>query len=326
MARIAPDITQRFGETPLVAVRRISAGLPVEIVAKMESFNPASSVKDRIGIAMVNDAEGRGLISPEGSVLIEPTSGNTGIALALVAAARGYRLILTMPDTMSLERRALLKAYGAELVLTEGAKGMKGAISKAQELMETVPGAFMLGQFENPANPRVHVETTAEEIWKDTDGQVDYIVAGVGTGGTLTGIYRGLSARRPGLRFVAVEPEESQVLSGGAPGPHKIAGIGAGFIPANLDAELLEGLRSRKLGEILPVASDQAMLMARRLAREEGLLVGISSGAAMVAAMRLAQRPESEGKRIVVIMPSSGERYLSTPLFAPAFDGSAPAT
>lgn len=326
MARIASDITQRFGETPLVAVRRVSAGLPAEIVAKIESFNPASSVKDRIGIAMVNDAEERGLIAAGRTTLIEPTSGNTGIALALVAAARGYRLILTMPETMSLERRALLKAYGAELVLTEGSKGMKGAIAKAMELMTTVPQAHMLGQFENPANPRVHVQTTAEEIWNDTDGMVDVIVAGVGTGGTLSGVYRGLAARRPSLRFIAVEPAESQVLAGGDPGPHKIAGIGAGFVPANLDPELLEGLRSRQLGEIVPVTSEQAILMARRLAREEGLLVGISSGAAMVAAMGIAQRPGMEGKRIVVIMPSSGERYLSTPLFSAPNDGSSDPT
>lgn len=315
MANIARNVTEHYGNTPLIELTKVTEGARARLVGKVESFNPASSVKDRIGIAMINDAEERGLIAPERTTLVEPTSGNTGIALAMVAAARGYRLVLTMPETMSLERRALLKAYGAEVILTEGPKGMKGAIARANELMATVPNAYMLGQFDNPANPGVHARTTATEIWNDTDGQVDYIVSGVGTGGTITGLYQALHARRPGLRFVAVEPAESPVLAGGEPGPHKIAGIGAGFVPGLFDPELLAGLRDKSVGEIVPVASEAAMAMARRLSREEGLLVGISSGAAVEAAMTIARRPEAEGKLIVVILPSSGERYLSTPLF-----------
>lgn len=315
MANIARNVTERFGHTPLVELTKVTAGAKARIVGKTESLNPAASVKDRIGIAMVNDAEERGLIAPGRTTLIEPTSGNTGIALAMVAAARGYRLILTMPETMSLERRALLKAYGAELVLTEGPKGMKGAIAKANELLAATPDAHMLGQFDNPANPKIHAETTAREIWADTDGQVDYVVSGVGTGGTITGLYQALHALKPSLRYVAVEPTESPVLAGGEPGPHKIAGIGPGFIPGLFDPTLLAGMRDKTLGEIVAVASEQAMAMARRVAREEGVLVGISSGAAVEAALQIARRPEAEGKLIVVILPSSGERYLSTPLF-----------
>ncbi len=315
MANIARNVTERFGNTPLVELTKITEGLKARVVGKVESFNPASSVKDRIGVAMIQDAEERGLITPGRTTLIEPTSGNTGIALAMVAAARGYRLILTMPETMSLERRALLKAYGAELVLTEGPKGMKGAVAKANEILAGTSDGYILGQFENPSNPKIHSETTAMEIWNDTEGQVDYVVSGVGTGGTITGLYQALHAKKPGLRYVAVEPTESQVLAGGEPSPHKIAGIGPGFIPGLFDQTLLAGLRDKSLGEIVAVSSEASMAMARRIAKEEGLLVGISSGAAVEAALAIARRPEAEGKLIVVVLPSSGERYLSTPLF-----------
>lgn len=314
--RIAHRLTECFGQTPLVELTRITAGAHGRVVAKIESFNPASSVKDRIGIAMVEDAEAQGRIEPGKTTLIEATSGNTGVALAFVAAVRGYRLILTMPETMSLERRALLKAYGAELVLTSGPLGMKGAIARAEEELARIPESFMLGQFDNPANPRIHEATTGPEIWRDTEGQMDIFVSGVGTGGTLTGVYRALHPLKPDLRFVAVEPAESSVLAGGAPGPHKIAGIGAGFVPSIFDPELLAGLRDGRLGEIATVDSQAAMVMARRMAREEGILVGISSGAAVEVALRIARRPETSGQMIVVILPSSGERYLSTPLFS----------
>jgi len=315
MARIADRITERFGDTPLIELHRVTEGSRARIVAKVESYNPAGSVKDRIGVAMIDDAERRGEIAPSRTVLIEPTSGNTGIALAFVAAARGYKLILTMPDTMSQERRSLLRAYGAELHLSEGAKGMKGAIALAQEILAKTPNGYTLGQFDNPANPQVHAETTAKEVWEDTDGQVDYFVSGVGTGGTLTGVYQALHPKKPTLRFVAVEPVESQVLAGKEPGPHKIAGIGAGFVPGLFDSTLLAGLRDGSLGEIVAVSSERAMELARRITREEGILVGISSGAALAAALEIGRRPEAEGKLIVVVFPSTGERYLSTPLY-----------
>lgn len=304
--RIAGDLTELVGRTPLVALTRLGRGLPGRIVAKLEAFNPLGSVKDRVGLAMVQDAEARGRLAP-GSVIIEPTSGNTGIALAFVAAARGYRLILTMPETMSLERRRLLTALGAELVLTPGTEGMDGAVRRAEALAGSTPGAVLLQQFRNPANPRVHRETTAEEIWQDTDGTVDVVVGGVGTGGTLTGIAEALKPRRPGLRLVAVEPEESPVLSGGAAAPHRIQGIGAGFVPEVFRRELMD--------EVLRVSSDAAGRTARRLAREEGILVGISSGAAMAGALEVAGRTETAGRLIVVILPDTGERYLSTWLF-----------
>lgn len=316
MAKIATNLTERIGRTPLLELTKVTAGCHGRVVVKLESYNPAASVKDRIGWSMVQDAEARGLITPGQSVLVEPTSGNTGIALAFVAAARGYRLILTMPETMSVERRNMLRAYGAELVLTEGPLGMKGAIAKAQEIAASTPNAYMLGQFENPANPRVHRETTAVEIWEDTDGAVDVVVSGVGTGGTITGVYQALASKKPSLRFVAVEPTESPVLSGGQPSPHKIQGIGAGFVPAVFDPTLLEGLRDGSLGEIATVNSEEAVAMTRRLATEEGVLVGISSGAAVQAALRIASRPESQGKLIVAVLPDFGERYLSTPAFS----------
>ncbi|MBE3575436.1 MAG: cysteine synthase A [Firmicutes bacterium] len=306
MARIYEDITQAIGHTPLVALRKLSAGLPGRVVAKVESFNPGGSVKDRIGLSMIEAAEREGRLRP-GTVIVEPTSGNTGVALAMVAAARGYQLILTMPDTMSVERRNLLAAYGARLELTPGSEGMRGAIRRAQELAATLPDAFIPQQFENPANPAIHRQTTAEEIWQDTDGEVDVVVGGVGTGGTLTGIGQALKPRRPGLRLVAVEPADSAVLSGNPPGPHKIQGIGAGFIPKVLDRSLLD--------EVIPVRHEDAFTTARRLARLEGILAGISSGAALWAALQVAARPESAGKLIVVILPDTGERYLSTPLF-----------
>ncbi|NPV52774.1 MAG: cysteine synthase A [Firmicutes bacterium] len=310
MGRVAEDITELVGRTPMVRLRRVAQaqGAVAEVVAKLESFNPGGSVKDRIGYSMIAAAEEKGILKPgKGAVVIEPTSGNTGIALAMVCAARGYRLILTMPDTMSIERRNLLAAYGAELVLTPGAEGMKGAIRKAEELVAQIPGAFMPQQFENPANPEVHRRTTAEEIWADTGGKVDAIVAGVGTGGTITGVAEVLKKRKPEVYVVAVEPADSPVLSGGKPGPHKLQGIGAGFVPKVLNPKVID--------EIFRVRTDEAYEAARRLAREEGILAGISSGAATHAALEIAKRPENAGKLVVVILPDTGERYLSTPLF-----------
>jgi cysteine synthase len=300
------NITKTVGNTPLVRINRMAEGCGAEIYAKLELFNPLSSIKDRIGVSMIEDAEGKGLIG-EGSVIIEPTSGNTGIALAFVCASRGYRLILTMPDSMSVERRKLLAALGAELVMTPGVKGMKGAIARAEELLANTPGGFMPQQFKNPANPAVHRETTAREIWEDTEGRVDILVAGVGTGGTITGIAEAIKERKPDFYVVAVEPEGSPVLSGGEPGPHGIQGIGAGFIPDVLRMDLID--------EVIAVSDEDAGETARRLAREEGILAGISSGAATWAALQVARREESEGKLLVVIFPSCGERYLSTWLF-----------
>lgn len=307
MARIFGNITELVGNTPLVRINQVNDS-HATLVAKLEFFNPASSVKDRIGLAMIEAAERAGLITPGETVLVEPTSGNTGIGLAFVAAARGYRLILTMPETMSVERRKLLRGYGAELVLTPGPDGMRGAIARAEQILADLPNGYMPQQFKNPANPEVHRLTTAEEIWRDTDGAIDVLVGGVGTGGTLTGVGEALKARKPSLRVVAVEPEASPVLAGGKPGPHKIQGIGAGFVPEVLNPAILD--------EIQPVSNDDAFAMARRLAREEGLMVGISSGAACAAALRVAHRPEYAGKLIVFIVPSNGERYLSTPLYA----------
>ncbi len=308
MAKIAKNLTDLIGNTPLLELGNYSKelGLEARLIGKLEYFNPAGSVKDRIGYAMIKDAEEKGLINKD-TVIIEPTSGNTGIALAFVSAARGYRLILTMPDTMSVERRNLLKALGAELVLTPGAEGMKGAIKKAEELAKEYPNSFIPQQFKNPANPAIHRATTAEEIWRDTDGQVDNLVGGVGTGGTITGIGEVLKGRKPGVKVYAVEPFDSPVLSGGNPGPHKIQGIGAGFVPDILNLSIVD--------EIITVRTEEAFAAARNLARTEGLLVGISSGAAAFAASEIAKRPENKGKNIVVLLPDTGERYLSTPLF-----------
>jgi len=307
MARIANDITELIGNTPLVRIRRLNNGVGAEILAKLEYFNPAHSVKDRIGVAMIDAAEAAGLIGPE-TIILEPTSGNTGIALAMVCAARGYHCAFTMPETMSKERRALLRGYGAELILTPGPDGMGGAIAKAEELAASDPRYFIPQQFNNPANPAIHRATTAEEIWRDTDGQVDIFIAGVGTGGTITGVGEVLKERKPSVQIIAVEPAASPVLSGGPKGPHPIQGIGAGFVPNNLNPDVID--------EIITVENDDAFDTAHRAAREEGLLVGISSGAALWAALEVGARPQNADKQIVVIIPSFGERYLSTPLFA----------
>jgi cysteine synthase A len=306
--RIAEDITKLIGNTPLVKLNKVTAGIAATIVAKLEFFNPADSVKDRIGVSMVDALEKQGELVPGQSTIVEPTSGNTGVALAMVSAARGYRCVLTMPESMSIERRRVLRLLGAELVLTPAGEGMKGAIRRAVELVDEIPGAVMPQQFENPANPEIHSRTTAEELWRDTDGTMDIFVAGVGTGGTLTGVGRVWRQRRPQLRIVAVEPVESPILSGGQPGPHKIQGIGAGFVPANLDTSLID--------EVVTVTNDEAFAMARRLAREEGILAGISSGAACQAALKVAARPENAAKLIVFVVPSTSERYISTELFA----------